>query len=365
MSASFNPYAAPEAPPEVRVGLLARRARRAGICLGTTVALWVLAFTAGEIFGVRASRPRRWSPGSASWRPVSGCVLALMAMGRAASGPSPKVKVVVLGLALALLHAAMAFFGGIVALFSLGGGRGRQLRRRGQVLLPRLQSGSAWSHTDARCDVDDRARGGLADQWRENARTEHASVGAFAMLTMDLMALGAPPELLAAANRDALDEYSATRRRASRSRPRLTASRRARLPSPRAARPAPSRGRARSGSRTSRWTPSSTASFTRGSRRASSRASRSERPSRRSASASRVSRRTRGVTRPTRGRSSSGAWPRAASRLSPPCEAPRGACPRRCGRRGRARRRPASGNDGVFPGQSSRRASFKRRAPRW
>ena len=49
-------------------------------------------------------------------------------------------------------------------------------------------------------------RARLAAAWRENARTEHASVGAFAVLTMDLLALGAPPELLASAHRDGLDE---------------------------------------------------------------------------------------------------------------------------------------------------------------
>jgi hypothetical protein len=46
----------------------------------------------------------------------------------------------------------------------------------------------------------------VADQWRENGKTEHASVAAFAKLTLDLMALGAPPALIAAANQDALDE---------------------------------------------------------------------------------------------------------------------------------------------------------------
>jgi hypothetical protein len=54
--------------------------------------------------------------------------------------------------------------------------------------------------------IDPSVRDALAMQWRENGRTEHASVAAFAKLTLDLMSLGAPPELLAAANRDSLDE---------------------------------------------------------------------------------------------------------------------------------------------------------------
>jgi hypothetical protein len=84
--------------------------------------------------------------------------------------------------------------------------RGRQLRRFGRVLLPRVDAGGAWSEVALTVDVDDAVRPALARQWRENGRTEHASVAAFARLTLDLMALGAPPALVAAANRDALDE---------------------------------------------------------------------------------------------------------------------------------------------------------------
>ncbi|WP_394835635.1 ferritin-like domain-containing protein [Pendulispora rubella] len=95
---------------------------------------------------------------------------------------------------------------------------GRQLRRFGRVLLARVEAGPAWApvtsaasaHAMVRAIEDGRTRAGLAVQWRENGRTEHASVAAFARLTLDLMALGAPPELIAAANRDALDEVRHT-----------------------------------------------------------------------------------------------------------------------------------------------------------
>jgi hypothetical protein len=108
--------------------------------------------------------------------------------------------------ALLVVHGALAFLGMIAALLATSGGRGRQLRRYGRVLLPRLVPGSDWSGGTGRIDIDESARAGLAAQWRENARTEHASVGAFAGLTMDLLVLGAPPELLASAHRDGLDE---------------------------------------------------------------------------------------------------------------------------------------------------------------
>jgi hypothetical protein len=49
-------------------------------------------------------------------------------------------------------------------------------------------------------------RAKLAARWRENGRTEHASVAAFTRLTLDLIALGAPAGLIEAANHDSLDE---------------------------------------------------------------------------------------------------------------------------------------------------------------
>ena len=96
--------------------------------------------------------------------------------------------------------------------------RGRQIRSRGRILLPPVEQGDAWTGSGLSSsgpigvvDTDDEdTRRALAAQWRENGRTEHASVAAFARLTLDLMALGAPPDLVADANRDALDEIRHT-----------------------------------------------------------------------------------------------------------------------------------------------------------
>lgn len=49
-------------------------------------------------------------------------------------------------------------------------------------------------------------RGRLAARWRNIAALEHASVGSFARFTLQLLALGAPPELLAGAQAAAADE---------------------------------------------------------------------------------------------------------------------------------------------------------------
>ena len=104
----------------------------------------------------------------------------------------------------------MTGFGMLVAYVStFGFSRGRQLRRFGRVLLPSLRQSPDWATPEMALRQED-APAGLADQWRENGKTEHASVAAFARLTLDLMALGAPPALIASANRDALDEIRHT-----------------------------------------------------------------------------------------------------------------------------------------------------------
>jgi len=122
----------------------------------------------------------------------------------------------------ALANLGMTGVGLLVAFFStMTFTRGRQLRRFGKVLLPPVASSTPandwtqplvdpelidFSAVLADDEVPPSTRNALAAQWRENGRTEHASVAAFARLTLDLVGLGAPPALVAAAQRDALDE---------------------------------------------------------------------------------------------------------------------------------------------------------------
>lgn len=53
-------------------------------------------------------------------------------------------------------------------------------------------------------DSDLRAR--LSERWIERARFEHASIASFARFSLALLACGAPPELVAASHRAAMDE---------------------------------------------------------------------------------------------------------------------------------------------------------------
>ena len=121
--------------------------------------------------------------------------------------------------ALGVINLGMTGLGALTALVStMSFTRGRQIRSGGTILLPPVEPGDAWTGAGlssagpvAIIDTDDDAvRDALAAQWRENGRTEHASVAAFARLTLDLMALGAPPELVADTNRDGLDEIRHT-----------------------------------------------------------------------------------------------------------------------------------------------------------
>jgi hypothetical protein len=115
-----------------------------------------------------------------------------------------------LGVAQTALGLCFTVIGGLTVLLDAAGGfrRGRQLRSKGRLQLPPLGRGTEWTTLpQAACATGDadQARA-LAAQWRENGRTEHASVAAFARLSLDLIGLGAPSSLLAQAQADGLDE---------------------------------------------------------------------------------------------------------------------------------------------------------------
>lgn len=58
---------------------------------------------------------------------------------------------------------------------------------------------------------DDRTRAALARAWLDDARMEHASIASFARFTLELLALGGPPELVADSQRASLDEIEHAR----------------------------------------------------------------------------------------------------------------------------------------------------------
>lgn len=81
--------------------------------------------------------------------------------------------------------------------------RGRSLRRRGQPRFPATTPSDAWlAEVGAIADAPQE----VADGWRANAATETASVASFAHLATELLAVGAPAELVERAHQDAVDE---------------------------------------------------------------------------------------------------------------------------------------------------------------
>lgn len=93
------------------------------------------------------------------------------------------------------------------ALFAVGSGkRGRQLRRFGKPVLAPTVPCSRPAEDQCIDEVPDPLRTAIAAQWRANAQTEHASIAAFANLSLALISLGAPARLVEGAHRDGLDE---------------------------------------------------------------------------------------------------------------------------------------------------------------
>lgn len=84
---------------------------------------------------------------------------------------------------------------------------GRPFLVGGAARVAPLVEGDAWCGPQAPADVDAR----LAEEWLADARLEHASIAAFARFTLQLLELGAPPDLVAAAQRAGLDELAHAR----------------------------------------------------------------------------------------------------------------------------------------------------------
>ena len=143
--------------------------RRAALCLCVSIGTLPLLWGAIEATDSRAVA----AIGFAGTAVVSlvGAWFACVTFYRAASARPPRATYVGLGgAALLVVHGGMALLGMFAALLSAAGGRGRQLRRFGRVLLPRLVPGSDWSRrrrTQSRSTSAARAR----DSRRNGGRT--------------------------------------------------------------------------------------------------------------------------------------------------------------------------------------------------
>ncbi len=92
--------------------------------------------------------------------------------------------------------------------------RGRAARVDGEVVVAEVAAGQGWRAEAAAPDVAALApavRARLAAAWAVTAQMEHASIASFSNLSLWLLALGAPVELIAATHRAALDEVEHAR----------------------------------------------------------------------------------------------------------------------------------------------------------
>jgi hypothetical protein len=86
---------------------------------------------------------------------------------------------------------------------------GRPLLVDGRAQTAALAERADWAALDLTvdlADLDPSLRAALAQHWLDVAALEHASVASFARFTLELLALGAPPALVADAQRAGLDE---------------------------------------------------------------------------------------------------------------------------------------------------------------
>lgn len=88
--------------------------------------------------------------------------------------------------------------------------RGRPLRVGGAIVVADARARSDWADAGGEVGAEgDRAA--AAEAWAREAAAEHASVAAFSRLSLQLLAFGAPPELLRACHVAALEEVEHAR----------------------------------------------------------------------------------------------------------------------------------------------------------
>src|SRR3984957_10663929 len=195
MQATPGSLAAPEAGVEALRGSWRVALRRAAVCLGISIASIPLLAAVDHAAGEQGSIIPVGFVGVTLFSLV-GVWFAGVAVVRALrTRPRRAGLVAVAGVTLFVLHSGMAALGVFTALMYTDGGRGRQLRRFGRVLLPRLRPGRDWSRPPTQNETQDEgqdetqdeashskgpsllsavepsARAALAAQWRENART--------------------------------------------------------------------------------------------------------------------------------------------------------------------------------------------------
>ena len=103
---------------------------------------------------------------------------------------------------------------GFMMHYGVGATRGRPLRLCGRIAAAPTTRTDAWIEGAAPelQGLTPTLRERLGAEWLQDAREEYASIPAFSLLSLHLTRLAAPPELVMASHRAALDEVSHARR---------------------------------------------------------------------------------------------------------------------------------------------------------
>jgi hypothetical protein len=84
---------------------------------------------------------------------------------------------------------------------------GRPFRVEGKLRVAAVAPSRDWAECgELSAELDPVTARALSDAWLADAQLEHASIAAFARLTLELLHLGAPPELVSASQAASLDE---------------------------------------------------------------------------------------------------------------------------------------------------------------
>lgn len=89
--------------------------------------------------------------------------------------------------------------------------RGRPLRASGELVVADARARRDWANSDSGEVRGEGDRAAAAAAWAREAAAEHASVAAFSRLSLQLLAFGAPPELLRACHVAAIEEVEHAR----------------------------------------------------------------------------------------------------------------------------------------------------------
>lgn len=150
---------------------------------------------------------------------LTAAVLGIVSLTRGVTGSG---KALAIGAILSAVFSIVT--GGLAAVFGFlvtsPALHGRPLRRRGEPVLPaasETDDAPTWGDDRAFVELEvsalpEETRREVAAGWLEDARTEHASVAAFSRLALDLLSIGAPPNLVMRAHSAAMDEVEHARK---------------------------------------------------------------------------------------------------------------------------------------------------------